>query len=216
MTSSNGKLFRATGSLCGESTGPRWISLTTASDAELWCFLGSAPWINGWVNNREAGDLRRQRAHYGVIVRVVQRLYRSYWLCITSIYINMTLMVWFFAMPFSILTLQHCLLRIKDEAMSLLLSVTLVIVRPLGDIHSYIFVANDVSFICTVVYCVLIRQETPFPILFWDTIADSILYPFRAHLQFTPHVMFPFSIIGSVGSQPKREDVTCVTSSLVG
>ena len=25
-------------------------------------------WINGWVNNREAGDLRRQRAHYDVIV----------------------------------------------------------------------------------------------------------------------------------------------------
>ena len=25
-------------------------------------------WINGWVNNREAGDLRRHRADYGVIV----------------------------------------------------------------------------------------------------------------------------------------------------
>ena len=25
-------------------------------------------WINGWVNNREAGDLRRDRAHYDVIV----------------------------------------------------------------------------------------------------------------------------------------------------
>ena len=25
-------------------------------------------WINGWVNNREASDLRRYRAHYGVIV----------------------------------------------------------------------------------------------------------------------------------------------------
>ena len=25
-------------------------------------------WINVWVNNREAGDLRRQHAHYGVIV----------------------------------------------------------------------------------------------------------------------------------------------------
>ena len=27
--------------------------------------------INGWVNNREAGDLRRYRAHYDVIVMVV-------------------------------------------------------------------------------------------------------------------------------------------------
>ena len=25
-------------------------------------------WINDWVNNREAGDLRRQRGHYDVIV----------------------------------------------------------------------------------------------------------------------------------------------------
>ena len=25
-------------------------------------------WINGWVNNREAGDLRRHRAHYDVTV----------------------------------------------------------------------------------------------------------------------------------------------------
>ena len=25
-------------------------------------------WINGWVNNREAGDLRRYRAHYAVTV----------------------------------------------------------------------------------------------------------------------------------------------------
>ena len=24
-------------------------------------------WTNGWVNNREAGDLRRHRAHYDVI-----------------------------------------------------------------------------------------------------------------------------------------------------
>ena len=25
-------------------------------------------WINDWVNNREAGDLRRHRGHYDVIV----------------------------------------------------------------------------------------------------------------------------------------------------
>ena len=25
-------------------------------------------WINGWVNNHKAGDLRRRRAHYGIIV----------------------------------------------------------------------------------------------------------------------------------------------------
>ena len=27
-------------------------------------------WINGWVNNREAGDLRRYRAHYDVSVMI--------------------------------------------------------------------------------------------------------------------------------------------------
>ena len=28
-------------------------------------------WINGWVNNREAGDLRRYRVHYNVTVMFV-------------------------------------------------------------------------------------------------------------------------------------------------
>ena len=67
MTSSNGNIFRVTGPLCGEFTGHRWIPHTKTSDVELWCFTWSAPWINGWVNNRAAGDLRRHRAHYDVI-----------------------------------------------------------------------------------------------------------------------------------------------------
>ena len=29
-------------------------------------------WINGWINNREAGDLRRHRAHYDVMKTVKQ------------------------------------------------------------------------------------------------------------------------------------------------
>ena len=36
MTSSNGNIFRVTGHLCGEFTGPRRIPRTKASDAELW------------------------------------------------------------------------------------------------------------------------------------------------------------------------------------
>ena len=43
MPSSNGNIFRGTGPLCGEFTGHRWIPLTKASDAELWCFLWCAP-----------------------------------------------------------------------------------------------------------------------------------------------------------------------------
>ena len=63
MTSSNGNVFRVTGPLRGESTGDRWILFAKASDTELWC-----AWTNVWANNRDAGDLRCQDAHYGVTV----------------------------------------------------------------------------------------------------------------------------------------------------
>ena len=44
-----------------------WNPRTKASDAELWCLLCCA-WINGRVNNHEAGDSRRHRPHYDVTV----------------------------------------------------------------------------------------------------------------------------------------------------
>ena len=43
MTSPNGNIFRVTCHLCGEFTGDRLIPHTKTSDAELWCFLWSAP-----------------------------------------------------------------------------------------------------------------------------------------------------------------------------
>ena len=43
MTPSNQNIFRVIGPLWGESTGHRRIPLTNASDAELRCFLWSAP-----------------------------------------------------------------------------------------------------------------------------------------------------------------------------
>ena len=43
MTSSNGNIFRVTGPLWVDSTGARLNPLTKTSDAELWCFLWSAP-----------------------------------------------------------------------------------------------------------------------------------------------------------------------------
>ena len=43
MTSSNGNIFRVIGPLWGESIGHRWIPPTSASYAELWSFLWSAP-----------------------------------------------------------------------------------------------------------------------------------------------------------------------------
>ena len=75
ITSSNRNIFRVTGPSCGKFTCLRWIPLTKACDEELWCFLWSAPWINGWVNNREAGDLRRHRAHYDIVIPpIIDRL----------------------------------------------------------------------------------------------------------------------------------------------
>ena len=41
---------------------------------EALMFSLNCVWINGWVNNREAGDLRRYRAHYDVIA-----MYHCYW-----------------------------------------------------------------------------------------------------------------------------------------
>ena len=36
--------------------------------ALLFSLICAWVWVNGWVNNREAGDLRRHRAHYDAIV----------------------------------------------------------------------------------------------------------------------------------------------------
>ena len=65
MTSSNGNIFRVTGHLWGEFTG-QWRGALMFS---LICVE-----INGWENNREAGDLRRHRAHYDVMVMIDHNL----------------------------------------------------------------------------------------------------------------------------------------------
>ena len=67
MTSSNGNTFRVTGHLCGEFTGHRWIPHTRPVTLSFDVFFDLHP-NNVWVNDREAGDLRRHRAHYAVIV----------------------------------------------------------------------------------------------------------------------------------------------------
>ena len=62
MTSPNGNIFRVT-VLCAENSPHKvqWRGALMSS----WIYV----WINDWGNNREAGDLRRYRAHYGVIVK---------------------------------------------------------------------------------------------------------------------------------------------------
>ena len=73
MTSSNGNIFRVTGHLCGEFTGPRWIPRTKASDAELWCFLDLR--LDKRLSKQSWGWwLRRYRAYYDVIVMCVGNL----------------------------------------------------------------------------------------------------------------------------------------------
>ena len=64
MTSQNGNIFRVTGPLCVEFTGHRWIPLTKGQSLGAFIFCLICVWINGCVNNRETGDLRRHRAHY--------------------------------------------------------------------------------------------------------------------------------------------------------
>ena len=59
------KTFPALLTLCAGN------SLVTGDIALM--FLWSAPWINGWVNNREAGYLIRHRAHYDVVVMGVSQ-----------------------------------------------------------------------------------------------------------------------------------------------
>ena len=73
MTSSNGNISALLAICAGNSPVPRWIPSTKASDAEPWC------------KNREAGDLRRYRAHYDVTVMI----------CSLMAYLEMhTLHVW--------------------------------------------------------------------------------------------------------------------------
>ena len=67
MTSSNGNIFRVTGHLCGNSPVPGEFPAQRPVTRTL-VFSLICVWINDWVNNREAGDLRRYRAHYDVIV----------------------------------------------------------------------------------------------------------------------------------------------------
>ena len=68
ITSSNRSIFRVSDHLCREFTGHRWIPRTGALMFSLIC-----AWLNAWVYNREAGVLRRHRAHCDVIVMLYRR-----------------------------------------------------------------------------------------------------------------------------------------------
>ena len=75
MTSSNGNIFRVTGHLCGEITGPRRIPaqrpLTRSFDVFFDLRLKKRLCKQSY---HEAGDLRRYRAHYDVTVMTLLEL----------------------------------------------------------------------------------------------------------------------------------------------
>ena len=62
MASSNGNIFRVTGPFCGNSTVTGEFPSKGPETRSFDGFL-SVPWINDWVNNCDAGDMRRHRAH---------------------------------------------------------------------------------------------------------------------------------------------------------
>ena len=94
MTSSNGNIFRVTGHAFVRGihrspvNSPHKSQWRGALMFSLICV-----WIIGWVNNREAGDLRRYRVHYDVIVMqqgkdipcIISWLISWYWNQYTSI-----------------------------------------------------------------------------------------------------------------------------------
>ena len=74
-------------------------------------------WINDWVNNREAGDLRRYRAHYDVIV---MGIYLHHFLSHCLFTLSMPIPYWFHPYSCGILSTMigvNGLLLTYDQAM---------------------------------------------------------------------------------------------------
>ena len=81
MTSSNGNIFRVTGLLCVEFIGQRWIPTHNKGQwREALMFSLICAWTHGGANNRDADDLRRNRAHYDVTLMSPRRdgLWKTY------------------------------------------------------------------------------------------------------------------------------------------
>ena len=79
MTSSNGNIFQVTGPLFGDFTS-EWPVNFLHKDQWRGALMFSliCAWIYSWVNNREAGDLRRHHAHYDFILMSRNQLCRSH------------------------------------------------------------------------------------------------------------------------------------------
>ena len=66
MTPLNGNSFRVTGPLCGEFTGHRESFPSQRPVTRSFDIFFDLRLNKDWVNNRDAGDLRHNRAHYDV------------------------------------------------------------------------------------------------------------------------------------------------------
>ena len=67
MTSSNGNVSALLAICVGNLPVPHEFPAQRPVPRSFDVFVDLV-WINGWVNNREAGDLRRYRVHFDVIV----------------------------------------------------------------------------------------------------------------------------------------------------
>ena len=82
MTSSNGNILPFV-------RGIHWLRVDSPHKGQrhgaLVIYLISA-WTNGWVNNRDAGDFRRYRAHYDFTVMSGGTLYVTLIIFINAMY----------------------------------------------------------------------------------------------------------------------------------
>ena len=76
MASSNGNIFRVILALCAGNSPVTGILICA--------------WINGWVNNLEAGDLIRHRAHYDMIYFFLDMYHCKFLLLLKICWIRVT------------------------------------------------------------------------------------------------------------------------------
>ena len=124
MTSSNGNIFRVTGPLCGEIhrspvNFPHRVQWRGAVMFSLIC-----AWINAWVNNRKAGDSRRHRPHYDVIVMAWKNLLVEYsnkmfWFNLSLIMCNIWIVEQWYLLIYitSLIFLLHCRFQCSSKLM---------------------------------------------------------------------------------------------------
>ena len=78
MTSSNGNIFHFAGLLWEESTWGSPVDSPHRGQYRKASIFFMCALTNGWVNNRNAGNLRRNDAHYGVTVMVQPKFLTQY------------------------------------------------------------------------------------------------------------------------------------------